>query len=42
MTESERALLTFEQLFDTSRAIYKKQKKILEIVLEPFDITVLQ
>ncbi|MCY8496763.1 MarR family transcriptional regulator [Bacillus atrophaeus] len=42
MTESERALLTFEQLFDTSRAIYKKQKMILEIVLEPFQITVLQ
>lgn len=42
MTESEHALLSFEQLFDTSRAIYKKQKKILEIVLEPFDITVLQ
>lgn len=42
MTESDRALLTFEQLFDTSRAIYKKQKMILEIVLEPFQITVLQ
>ncbi|NRF03136.1 MarR family transcriptional regulator, partial [Bacillus subtilis] len=34
MTESERALLTCVQHFDTSRAIYKKQKKILAIVLE--------
>ncbi|MBT2575528.1 MarR family transcriptional regulator [Bacillus sp. ISL-51] len=42
MIESERALLSFEQLFDTSRSIYKKQKMILETVLEPFDITVLQ